>query len=181
MSDQSTPFRASTSVSRLVAGLGSLLPALSVLAIVAGGFWFLVDLTISPLKDDLEGLKGLKLGSRLASIEATLQSINLRFGQIDGRFEQIDGRFERMDGRLDRMDGRFDRIDRKFDRIDRKFDRIDGRLQVIEAKQDDLIEATARLDGRVDSLDNVVRGGLIVRESLPDPEGKANEETPRPG
>ena len=167
MSDQSTPFRASTSVSRLVAGLGSLLPALSVLAIVAGGFWFLVDLTISPLKDDVEGLKGLKLGSRLASIEATLQSIN-------SRFEQIDGRFERMDGRLDRMEGRFDRIDRKFDRID-------GRLLVIEAKQDDLIEATARLDGRVDSLESVVRGGLIVREPLPDPEGKTNEETPRPG
>ena len=160
MSEQSTPFRASASISRVVADLGSLLPALSVLAIVAGGFWFLVDLTISPLKDDVQELKGMKLGSRLASIEATLES-------IDGRFEQIDWRFEQ--------------IDVRFDQIDRRFDRIDARLQVVEAKQGDLIEATARLDGRVASLENVVRGGLIVREPLPDPDGKSEEETPRPG
>lgn len=146
MSDQSTPFRASASVSRVVASLGSLLPALSVLAIIAGGFWFLVDLTISPLRDDVEDLNGLKLGSRLARIEATLENIDVRFEHIDGRF-----------------------------------DRIDRRLQAIEAKQGDLIEATARLDGRVASLERVVRGGLIMREPLSDPEGKSNEETPRPG
>ena len=152
MSDQSTPFRASASFGRLVGDLLSVVPVFSVLAIVAGGFWFLVDLTISPLKNDVEELKGLKLGSRLARIEATLENINQRFEHVDVKFEHIDRRFER----------------------------IDGRLQIIEAKQDNLIEATARLDGRVASLERVVRGSLNVRDPLRDPEGKSNEDTPHP-
>ena len=132
MSDQSTLIRASVFASRLVADLGSLLPALSVLAIVVGAFWFVVNLTISPVKDDVEELKGLKLGSRLARIETTLDSIN-------------------------------------------------GRLQAMEAKQVELIETTARLDGRVGSLESVVRGSLIVNKPLRDPAGNGNEDTARPG
>ena len=132
MSDQSSPLRASAFANRLVVDLGSLLPALSVLAIVVGAFWFVVDLTISPLKDDVEELKGLKLGSRLARIETTL-------------------------------------------------DGIDGRLQAMQAKQVELIETTARLAGRVAGLEDVVMGGLTMRKPLPDPEGKSDEDTPRPG
>lgn len=132
MSDQSTPLRVSAFASRLVADLGSLLPALSVLAIFVGAFWFVVNLTISPVKDDVEELKGLKLGSRLARIETTLDSIN-------------------------------------------------GRLQAMEAKQVELIETTARVDGRVGSLESVVRGSLIVNKPLPDPAGKSNQDAARPG
>ena len=138
MSDQTTPLRASV-FSRVVASLGSLLPALSVLVIVVGACWFVVDLTISPLRDDVEELKGLKLGSRLASIETTL------------------------------------------DNIDRWLEHINGRLLAIEAKQDDLIATTARLDGRVASLETVVKGSLIVNKPLPGPTGKGNHDTARPG
>lgn len=152
MSDQSISLRAPASASRLVASLGSLLPAVSVLAIVVGAFWFVVDLTISPLKDDVEELKGLKLGPRLASIETTLDNIDRWLEHINTRFEDINGRF----------------------------DSINGRLQAIEAKQDDLIETTARLDGRVAGLERAVSGGLIVREPLPDPEGRATRTGPVP-
>ena len=140
MSDQSTlPLRASGSAWRLVADLGSLLPSVSVLAIIVGAFWFVVDLTISPLKDDVEELKGLNLEPRLASIETTLAS------------------------------------------IDTTLENMNTRLQAIEARQVDLIKTTARLDGRVASLESVVRGGLIVREPIPQPEGESDEDTPRPG
>ena len=159
MSDQSTPLRASV-FSRVVAGLGALLSALSVLAIVMGALWFVVNLTISPLKNDVEELKGLKLGSRLASIETTLDNINRWFEHIDGRFEHIDRRLEQ---------------------IDRRFEQIDGRLLAIEAKQDELIATTARLDGRVAGLESMVKGGLIVNKPLPGPAGKGNKDTPRPG
>ena len=154
MSDQSTlPLRASTPAWRLVAELGSLLPSVSVLAIVMGAFWFVVDLTISPLKNDVEELKGLNLGSRLASIETTLRNIDRWMENINGRFDDINGRF----------------------------DDINARLQAIETRQVDLIETTARLDGRVGSLESVVRGGLIVTEPLPETESESNEDTPRPG
>ena len=159
MSDQSTlPLRASTPAWRLVAELGSLLPSVSVLAIVMGAFWFVVDLTISPLKNDVEELKGLNLGSRLASIETTLRNIDRWMENINGRFDDINGRFDDINGR---------------------FDDINARLQAIETRQVDLIETTARLDGRVGSLESVVRGGLIVTEPLPETE--SNEDTPRPG
>lgn len=154
-------------LSRVVAGLGSLLPALSVLAIVMGALWYVVNLTISPLKNDVEELKGLKLGSRLASIETTLDNINRWFEHIDGRFEHIDRRFEQ--------------IDRRFEQIDGRFEQIDGRLLAIEAKQDELIATTARLDGRVAGLESMVKGGLIVNKPLPGPAGKGNKDTPRPG
>lgn len=73
------------SASRFIADLGALLPSLSVLAIVAGGFWFVVSLTISPIKDDVNELKALELKSELAKINLTLQNIKGRLDTIDGK------------------------------------------------------------------------------------------------
>ena len=73
------------SASRFIADLGALLPSITVLGIVASAFWFVVSLTISPIKEDVAELKGLKLGSQLAGITATLENIEGRLDIIDGK------------------------------------------------------------------------------------------------
>ena len=73
---------AQTSPGRILHDIGTLLPALTVLAIVGGFLWFIVGLTINPIQKDVAEIK-----TAVEKIEGHVGDLRVEVGTIRGMLE----------------------------------------------------------------------------------------------
>ncbi|MDR1341244.1 MAG: hypothetical protein LBK58_14495 [Prevotellaceae bacterium] len=123
--------------------------ALSIIAVVASGIWFLIARFKSL------GARDEKLDALIVSFKNLDDKMDVKFDKVDVKFDKLDAKIDRVQAELkadidkvqtelkadiDKLDVKIDRVQTELkadiDKLDARIDRVDAKIDRLEAKLD---------------------------------------------